>query len=248
MIELVDISKTFDNGIEKVEVLKPVSIKMNAGESIVIIGGNGAGKSTLLNIISGNLKPTTGQIKIDGVDVTKMPRHKRAAHVACVFQDPNSGVCPDMSIAENLAMALSRGKKRLLGRAIKRQHLEVFKEKLVTFNPELKDRLNQKVSLLSGGQRQVITLLMATLQKPQLLLLDEHISALDPKIAKQVMEITRSLINEQKITTIMITHNLKDAVAYADRLIMFSAGRITMDVSGDEKKKLTPAKLVTKFE
>jgi len=153
-----------------------------------------------------------------------------------------------MPIAENLSIALSRGKRRGLGLAIRKQYLETFKEKLKTFNPELVDRLNQQVSLLSGGQRQVITLLMATLQKPQLLLLDEHISALDPKIAKQVMEITRDLINEQKITTIMITHHLKDAVTYADRLLMFSSGRIIMDVSGDEKKKLTPAELVTKFE
>jgi len=248
MIEVENVSKTFHSGAEKVEALKPTSFKMNDGDSIVIIGGNGAGKSTLLNLISGNLKPTTGTIKIDGIDVTNMSRHKRAAHVACVFQDPNAGVCPDMTIAENLSIAFSRGKKRGLGFATKKQHLEIFKEKLKTFNPELEDRLNQTVSLLSGGQRQVITLLMATLQRPKLLLLDEHISALDPKIAKQVMEITRSLINELKITTIMITHNLKDACTYADRLIMFSSGKIIMDVSGEEKQALTPAMLVTKFE
>lgn len=248
MIELKKVSKTYDNGVEKTAALKPTNLKIEDGEFVVIIGGNGAGKSTLLNVISGNKKPTTGQIIIDDVDVTNHPRHKRADHIACVFQDPNSGVCPDMTVAENLAVANMRGKVRGLKLALKKQDIEAFGEKLAGFKLGLEGRLKQNASLLSGGQRQVVTLLMATLQKPKLLLLDEHTSALDPKTAKQVMEITNRLVREEKITTIMITHNLHDAVNYGDRLLMFSGGKMVMNVGGQEKQDLTPAALVTKFE
>lgn len=248
MIELKGISKTFDNGIEKNMALKTTNLRIKESEFVVIIGGNGAGKSTLLNLISGNIKPTSGSIKIDGTDITNHPRHRRAAYIACVFQDPNMGVCPDMTVAENLAVAYSRGKKRGLTCALKQQHIDLFKSKLSEFNLGLEDRFKQKVSLLSGGQRQVVTLLMATLLKPKLLLLDEHTSALDPKIAKSVMEITSRLVSELGITTVMITHNLNDAVTYGDRLLMFNGGRVVMDVSGDAKRELTPASLVTKFE
>jgi len=248
MITLKDISKTFDNGVEQIQVLKSLSLTVPEGEFVTIIGGNGAGKSTLFNLICGNYQPTSGSIVIDGKDVVRKSRSARAAIVACVFQDPNSGVCPDLTIAENMALANTRGKTRGLGWAIRKKDIAYFKEKLSEFDLGLETMLRKKASLLSGGQRQVVTLLMATLQKPRLLLLDEHTAALDPRIAKQVMGITKRLVEDQKITTIMISHNMSDAIAYGDRLIMLNSGEIIMDVSGDDKKALTPADLITKFE
>ena len=248
MITLKDVSKTFDNGVEQIKVLKSLSLTVPEGEFVTIIGGNGAGKSTLFNLICGNLKPTSGSITIDGKDMVRKSRSACAAIVACVFQDPNSGVCPDLTIAENMALANTRGKRRGLEWAIRKKDIAYFKEKLSEFDLGLETMLRKKASLLSGGQRQVVTLLMATLQKPRLLLLDEHTAALDPRIAKQVMSITKRLVEEQKITTIMISHNMSDAIAYGDRLIMLNGGEIIMDVSCDEKKALTPAELITKFE
>jgi len=248
MITLKDVSKTFDNGIEKVQVLKSMSLTVPEGEFVSVIGSNGAGKSTLFNIICGNLRPTSGSISFDGKDVGRKSRSARAADVACVFQDPNSGVCPDLTIAENMAIANTRGKLRGLGWAIRKKDIAYFEEKLSEFDLGLETMLRKKAALLSGGQRQVVTLLMATLQRPKLLLLDEHTAALDPRIAKQVMSITKKLVEEQKITTIMISHNMSDAIAYGDRLIMLNRGEIILDVSGNEKHALTPAELITKFE
>jgi len=248
MIELSNISQIFDNGLEKNQVLKSIDLAIAEGQFVTVIGGNGAGKSTLFNVISGNLRPTTGSIFIEGKDVLRKSRSARAAMVACVFQDPNSGVCPDLTIAENMALAYSRGKRRGFNWAIRKRDLALFAERLAEFDLGLENMLRKKAMLLSGGQRQVVTLLMATLQKPMLLLLDEHTAALDPRIAKQVMGITKKLVEEQKITTIMISHNMSDAIAYGDRLIMLDSGEIVMDVSGEEKQALTPAELITRFE
>lgn len=248
MVEIKNVSKVFDNGVERNVALQDTSLEIADGEFVTIIGGNGAGKSTLFNLINGNLKPSGGQIIIDGVDVTRKSKHKRAGLIACVFQDPSSGVCPDMTVAENLAIAFSRGKCRGLGRAVRKKQLELFKERLSEYDLGLELCLKRPMSLLSGGQRQVVTLLMATLQRPKLLLLDEHTSALDPKIAKQVMEITNRLVGDGNITTIMITHNLGCAVKYGSRLLMLDGGRVTVDVRGADKKKMTVAKLMRLFE
>jgi len=248
MIELKNITQVFDNGIEKNHVLNDLDLEIPEGQFITIIGGNGAGKTTLFNIINGNINPTSGTMFFDGKDIQGQSHSARAALIARVYQDPNFGVCPELTIAENMALANSRGKWRGLQWAIRKRDIAFFKEKLAEFELGLENMLRKKASLLSGGQRQVVTLLMATLQKPKLLLLDEHTAALDPKIAKQVMGITKKLVEEQKITTMMISHNMSDAIAYGDRLIMLSGGEIIMDVSGEEKRNLRPAELVTKFE
>jgi len=248
MIVLRDISQVFDNGMERNQVLKSLDLTVPEGQFVTIIGGNGAGKSTLFNIINGNLDPTTGSILFDGTDIQKKSHSARAALIARVYQDPNFGVCPELTIAENMALANSRGKWRGLQWAIRKRDLEHFKEKLAEFDLGLENMLRKKASLLSGGQRQVVTLLMATLQKPKLLLLDEHTAALDPRIARQVMSITKKLVEEQKITTLMISHNMSDAIAYGDRLIMLNNGEIILDVSGSEKQELTPAQLITMFD
>jgi len=248
MIELKQISQTFDNGFEKKQVLKPLDLTIPEGEFVTIIGGNGAGKSTLFNIINGNIRPTSGSILFEGKDIARKSHAARAALIARVYQDPNFGVCPELTIAENMALAYSRGKIRGLQWAIRKKDIACFKEKLAEFDLGLETMLRKKASLLSGGQRQVVTLLMATLQKPKLLLLDEHTAALDPRIARQVMEITKKMVQEQNITTLMISHNMSDAIAYGDRLIMLNGGGIALDVSGEAKQALTPAQLVTKFE
>ena len=248
MIELKNISQIFDNGIEKNQVLKSLNLTIPEGQFLTIIGGNGAGKSTLFNVINGNIRPTSGSIFFDGKDIERKSHSARAALIARVYQDPNFGICPELTIAENMALAYSRGKWRGLQWAIRKRDIAFFKERLAEFDLGLENMLRKKASLLSGGQRQVVTLLMATLQKPKLLLLDEHTAALDPKIAKQVMNITKKLVDEQKITTIMISHNMSDAIFYGDRLIMLNGGEIVFDVSGNEKQSLTPAELITMFE
>jgi putative ABC transport system ATP-binding protein len=248
MIVLKDITQIFDNGIEKNHVLKSLSLDIPEGEFITVIGGNGAGKTTLFNIINGNISPTSGQMLFDGKDIQGQSHNARAAMIARVYQDPNFGVCPELTIAENMALAYSRGKWRGLSWAIRKRDIEIFREKLAEFDLGLENMLRKKASLLSGGQRQVVTLLMATLQKPKLLLLDEHTAALDPRIERQVMSITKKLVEEQKITTIMISHNMTDAIKYGDRLIMLEGGKIILDVSGEKKQELTPAELITKFE
>jgi putative ABC transport system ATP-binding protein len=248
VISLQNIAMDFDNGVETNHVLKCVNLDVPEGQFVTVIGGNGAGKSTLFNIINGNLYPTAGAIFIDGKDVVRTGHSARAAMISRVYQDPNFGVCPELTIAENMALANSRGKWKWLRWAVRKRDLAFFAEKLAEFELGLENMLYKKASLLSGGQRQVVTLIMATLQRPRLLLLDEHTAALDPKIAKQVMQITKKLVDELKITTIMISHNMSEAINYGDRLIMLSHGEIVLDISGEEKKALTPADLIMRFE
>jgi len=247
MIELKNITKLF-KGAENNAVLDGINLKINDGDFVTVIGGNGAGKSTLFNIINGNYPPTTGTIYVNRKDITKWSRTKRASFISCVFQDPNTGVCPDLTVAENLALANTRGKIRGLRFFSNKKLVVQFKDKLAEFNLGLENMLSKPASQLSGGQRQIITLLMATMVKPKLLLLDEHTAALDPKIAKQVLELTKKLVTEQKITTIMISHNMTDAIKYGDRLLMLKNGKIALDVSGKKKQALTPSDLIVRFE
>ena len=249
MLEITNLQKTFNPGTVNEKIaLKGFDLHIAEGDFITVIGGNGAGKSTLLNAIAGVWKPDYGKIKIDGVDVTKMPEHKRAKYLGRVFQDPMKGTAPDMEIAENLSIAARRGTRRRLIRGCTRRDRESYKALLAELGLGLEDRLSTKVGLLSGGQRQAVTLLMATLKKPKLLLLDEHTAALDPKTAAKVLEITDKLVTENNLTTLMITHNMHDAIKYGNRLIMMSEGRVVVDVSGEEKKDLTIEQLLDLFE
>ena len=249
MLEITNLQKTFNPGTVNEKIaLKGFDLHIAEGDFITVIGGNGAGKSTLLNAIAGVWKPDYGKIKIDGVDVTKMPEHKRAKYLGRVFQDPMKGTAPDMEIAENLSIAARRGTRRRLIRGCTRRDRESYKALLAELGLGLEDRLSTKVGLLSGGQRQAVTLLMATLKKPKLLLLDEHTAALDPKTAAKVLEITDKLVTENNLTTLMITHNMHDAIKYGNRLIMMSEGRVVVDVSGEEKKDLTIDQLLDLFE
>lgn len=251
MLKINNLTKIFnlDQGIENQKIaLNDISLHIEKGEFVTVIGGNGSGKSTLLNMICGVYQPESGKIIIDGEDVTKMSEHKRAKFLGRVFQDPNMGTAGNMNIQENLELAMRRDTLKTLKWGFKKHNEKMFKEKLATLNLGLENRLNQKISLLSGGQRQAITLLMATIKNPKILLLDEHTAALDPKTAKTVLEITEKEILEKNITTIMITHNMKDAIRYGNRLIMLSNGRIVLDVKGEEKQNLTIDKLVKMFE
>ena len=249
MLEITNLQKTFNAGtINAKTALSGLNLTLNDGDFVTVIGGNGAGKSTLLNAIAGVWKPDFGTISIDGVNVTNMPEHKRAAFLGRVFQDPMKGTSPDMEIAENLAIAARRGTKRKLIRGIKKGERSEYKKLLATLELGLEDRLSAKVGLLSGGQRQAVTLLMATLKKPKLLLLDEHTAALDPKTASKVLEITDKLVTENNLTTLMITHNMHDAIKYGNRLIMMHEGKVIVDVSGEDKKKLTINELLGLFE
>lgn len=248
MLEIRNIYKTFNPGtINEKKALNGLSLKLNEGDFVTVIGGNGAGKSTLLNAIAGVWKVDNGKIFIDETDVTGMPEHKRAAFLGRVFQDPMMGTAATMQIDENLALASRRGKKRGLRSGMTRAEREKFKEALKILGLGLEERLSTKVGLLSGGQRQAITLLMSTMKEPRLLLLDEHTAALDPKTAAKVLETTNAIINEHKLTTLMITHNMKDAIANGNRLIMMNNGEIILDISGEEKKKLTVEDLLKKF-
>lgn len=249
MLKITNLQKTFNPGtVNAKTALNGLNLTINDGDFVTVIGGNGAGKSTMLNAIAGVWKPDFGTIEIDGVDVTNMPEHKRAAFLGRVFQDPMKGTSPDMEIAENLAIAARRGTKRKLVWGIKKNERKQYKELLSTLELGLEDRLSTKVGLLSGGQRQAVTLLMATLKKPKLLLLDEHTAALDPKTAAKVLEITDKLVTENNLTTLMITHNMHDAIAHGNRLIMMHEGAVVVDVSGEDKKKLTIAELLGLFE
>ena len=221
---------------------------MNDGDFVTIIGGNGAGKSTLLNMLSGVYYVDEGQILIDGEDITNLPEHKRAKYFGRVFQDPMTGTAADMQIEENMALAARRGKPRTLRFGIRKEERERYRELLATLNLGLENRLTAKVGLLSGGQRQAITLLMATMQHPKLLLLDEHTAALDPKTAAKVLEISEKIITENHLSAMMVTHNMKDAITYGNRLIMMHEGQIIYDVSGEEKKNLKVSDLLAKFE
>lgn len=249
MLEIEKLTKTFNYGtINEKKALQGVDLTLEAGDFATVIGGNGAGKSTLMNMISGVFKSDTGKVAIDGVDVTKYSEHKRAKLLGRVFQDPMRGTAGNMGIEENLAMAYRRGKKRTLAWGITGKEREIYKDVLKTLDLGLEKRLTSKVSLLSGGQRQALTLLMATLQKPSLLLLDEHTAALDPKTAAKVLDLTDSIVSQHQLTTLMITHNMKDALRLGNRLIMMHDGRVIFDVKGEEKQGLTVPDLLEKFE
>ncbi len=249
MLELHDVHKTFNIGtINEKKALCGVDLTLNPGDFVTVIGGNGAGKSTMLNAIAGVWPIDQGSIVIDGEDVTGLPDFKRAKLIGRVFQDPMTGTAATMGIDENLALANRRGKGRGLKWGVTAAEKEEFQEKLKILNLGLEDRLTAKVGLLSGGQRQALTLLMATLQKPKILLLDEHTAALDPKTAEKVLDATESVVTESSLTTLMITHNMRDAIAHGNRLIMMHEGRIIYDVAGEDKKKLHVSDLLKKFE
>ncbi len=249
MLEIRNISKTFNKGtINEKKALDGVNLNLNPGDFVTIIGGNGAGKSTTLNAIAGAWYVDSGQIIVDGTDITRLPEHKRAAYLGRVFQDPMTGTASTMSIEENMAIAARRGARRGLRWGISKKEREDYKRQLKELNLGLEDRLSSKVGLLSGGQRQAITLLMAAARKPKLLLLDEHTAALDPKTAAKVLEISDKIIAEHGLTAMMVTHNMKDAIAHGNRLIMMHEGKIIYDVSGEEKKKLHVSDLLAKFE
>ncbi len=248
MLELKNIYKAFNAGTVNEKVaLNGLSLTLNEGDFVTVIGGNGAGKSTMLNAIAGAWKIDEGSIVIDGVDITHMPEHKRAKYLGRVFQDPMFGTAPDMEIQENMALAYRRGKKRGLSWGITKKEKEFFKQELKKLELGLEDRMSSKVGLLSGGQRQALTLLMSSMQKPKLLLLDEHTAALDPKTAAKVLELSDKIVSENKLTAMMVTHNMNDAIKHGNRLIMMHNGRVIYDVSGEEKQKLTIDELVQKF-
>ena len=249
MLEIQDVHKTFNAGtINEKVALNGVNLNLNPGDFVTIIGGNGAGKSTTLNAIAGVWSIDAGKIVIDGVDITKLSEHKRAAFLGRVFQDPMTGTAATMSIEENMAIAARRGQRRGLGWGITKKERESFKESLKTLDLGLEDRLSSKVGLLSGGQRQAITLLMASLKKPKLLLLDEHTAALDPKTAAKVLALSDKIISDHNLTAMMVTHNMKDAILHGNRLIMMNSGRIIADYAEEEKRELTIEVLLKKFE
>ena len=249
MLKIDNISKTFNKGtINEKLALDNLSITINDGDFITVIGGNGAGKSTMLNAICGTISVDEGSIVLDDKDITKLGEAKRAKYLGRVFQDPMMGTCADMSVEENLALAIRRGKKRSLKWGMPKKDREDFVSALEKLDLGLEERLSSKVGLLSGGQRQAITLLMATLNRPELLLLDEHTAALDPKTAEKVLKLTKQVVEDDNITTLMITHNMQDAITYGNRLIMMNAGKIIYDVCGEEKKNLTVKALLEKFE
>lgn len=249
MLEIKGVHKTFNPGtINEKKALTGLDLVLNEGDFVTVIGGNGAGKSTMLNMIAGVYPVDCGSIIIDGVDVTKLPEHKRAKFLGRVFQDPMTGTAANMEIAENLAIAARRGLSRTLKPGVTKKEKAEFKELLKSLDLGLEDRLTSKVGLLSGGQRQAVTLLMATLKKPKLLLLDEHTAALDPKTAKKVLDMTQQIVAKENLTTLMITHNMHDAIRVGNRLIMMNNGTIIFDVSGEEKAKLTTADLLEKFK
>ena len=248
MLDIQNIRKTFNAGtVNEKRALNGVSLHLNEGDFVTVIGGNGAGKSTLLNAVAGVWPVDEGSITIGGVDVTRLPEYKRAKYIGRVFQDPMMGTAATMQIEENLALAARRGKSRTLRSGITKTEREEYREMLKILDLRLEDRMTTKVGLLSGGQRQALTLLMATLQKPQLLLLDEHTAALDPKTAAKVLDATEKIVGRDNLATLMITHNMRDAIAHGNRLIMMYEGRIVVDVSGEEKQKLTVEQLLELF-
>lgn len=249
MLDLINVRKTFNpRTVNERVALDHVTLHLNDGDFVTIIGGNGAGKSTILNAIAGVWPVDEGSIIIDGTDVTNLPEHRRASYLGRVFQDPMTGTAASMQIEENLALARRRGEHRSLRPGITRAEREEYREKLKSLELGLEDRMTAKVGLLSGGQRQALTLLMATLNAPKLLLLDEHTAALDPKTAAKVLEITESIIAEKKLTAMMVTHNMNDAIRLGNRLIMMDEGRVVVDISGEEKKHLHKADLLELFE
>jgi len=248
MLELRNVTKIFNPGtVNEKKALTDICLTLNDGDFVTVIGGNGAGKSTMLNMTAGVYPVDGGQVIIDGVDVTRLPEHKRAKYIGRVFQDPMMGTAADMWVEENLAIADRRGQRRGFKWAITKKDKIRYKEALSELDLGLETRMTSKMGLLSGGQRQAITLLMATLKRPKLLLLDEHTAALDPKTAAKVLTITDRLIAENHLTALMVTHNMRDAIAYGNRLIMMNAGQIILDVSGEEKKHLTIEILMEQF-
>ena len=248
MLEIKEIWKTFNAGtVNEKQALRGVTLTLNEGDFCTVIGGNGAGKSTMLNAVAGTWAVDAGTISIGGTDVTRLPEHRRAAFIGRVFQDPMMGTAPTMQIVENLALAARRGQRRGLRWGVTKAEKEQYQEMLKNLDLGLEDRLTSKVGLLSGGQRQALTLLMASLKKPKLLLLDEHTAALDPKTAAKVLELSDRIVAESHLTTMMVTHNMKDAIQHGNRLIMMYDGKIVIDVSGEEKKKLTVPQLLELF-
>ena len=248
MLEIRNISKTFNPGtINEKKALSDLSLTLKDGDFVTVIGGNGAGKSTLLNAVAGVWPVDCGSILLDGEDITALPEHKRAKYIGRVFQDPMMGTAPNMQMEENLALALRRGQKRGLRWGVTKAERQVYREKLKTLGLGLEDRMTVKVGLLSGGQRQALTLLMASLRKPKLLLLDEHTAALDPATAAKVLELSDQIVEEHGLTALMITHNMTDAIKHGNRLIMMDQGRIILDIEGEDKKHLTKKDLMDKF-
>lgn len=248
MLEIKNVHKTFNEGtINEKKVFDGLSLTLEQGDFVTVIGGNGAGKSTMLNIVAGAYPVDDGQVIIDGIDVTKLPEYKRASYIGRVFQDPRMGTASDMWVEENMSIADSRGHRRGVRWAIRGKDREKYREQLKLLDLGLEDRLTTKMGLLSGGQRQAVTLLMAAMKKPKLLLLDEHTAALDPKTAAKVLEITDKLIMENGLTALMVTHNMRDAIAHGNRIIMMNAGKIVLDIKGEEKKKLTVEALLAEF-
>jgi len=249
MLDIINVEKTFNPGtINEKKALNGINLHLDEGDFVTVIGGNGAGKSTMLNMIAGVYPVDCGNIIIDDIDVTDLPEYKRAKYLGRVFQDPMTGTAADMQIEENLALAARRGKRRSLLPGITAKERAEYKELLKILDLGLEERLTAKVGLLSGGQRQALTLLMATLKKPKLLLLDEHTAALDPKTAKKVLDITEEIVAKENLITVMITHNMADAIRVGNRLIMMHEGQIVVDVKGEEKKKLTIEQLLQMFE
>lgn len=249
MLKLEQISVTFNEGtLDEKKALRNINLELEKGEFVTIIGGNGAGKSTLMNVISGNIISDTGNVYINGRPVGHLPEYKRSRHIGRVFQDPMSGTAPSMTIEENLAMAYARNKRRTLRLGVTKQRRKEFQEHLRTLNLGLENRLNAKVGLLSGGERQALSLLMATFTEPEILLLDEHTAALDPARAELITQLTSEIVEKFQLTTLMVTHNMQQALDMGDRLIMMDAGQIIFDVRGDEKKKLTIPQLLEEFQ
>lgn len=251
MLKVNNVSMVFNRELNPEDLkiaLDNISLEIKSGEFVTVIGGNGSGKSTLLNVISGSLIPEQGDVIIDEIDVTHLKEYKRAQYIGIVFQDPTLGTAANLSIEENLAVAARRARKKGLKWGFSKANREMFIEKLASLNLGLENRLSHKIGLLSGGQRQAITLLMATLDQPKLLLLDEHTASLDPKTAKTVLELTNAIVTENKLTTIMITHNMRDALRYGNRILMLNNGKIVFDAAGEEKQKLTISDLLKKFE
>ena len=248
MLELVNVRKTFNpKTVNEKVALDGVNLRLADGDFVTVIGGNGAGKSTMLNAIAGVWPIDSGRIAIDGYDMTHLPEHRRAALLGRVFQDPMTGTAATMQIEENLALAARRGQRRTLKIGITRQERAAYRDKLAALGLGLEDRMTAKVGLLSGGQRQALTLLMATLKKPKLLLLDEHTAALDPRTAQKVLELSEKIVTENGLMTLMVTHNMRDAIRYGNRLIMMNEGRVILDISGEEKKRLTVEMLMDAF-
>lgn len=249
MLKLDQLYKTFNhNTVNEKRVINGLSLHLNKGDFVTVIGGNGAGKSTILNLIAGVYPPDKGRIILDGETVTNLPEYKRAKYLGRVFQDPMMGTASNMEIQENLALAMRRGKNRGLSWGITNKEKQLYMEKLKNLDLGLETRMSSKVGLLSGGQRQALTLLMATLEQPKLLLLDEHTAALDPKTADRVLELTKQIVLSNNLTTLMVTHNMKNAIQYGNRLIMMYDGKIIFDVKGEEKSSLQVSDLLQKFE